>query len=121
MLQKLYPLPCLVLALACATGMAWPDEKPPAETPAGIGDLTSTKPGPQPKLEPIKLEYTASWKGMLDAGYLQFVFGAKAPPPADAGKTYLVQASGTSTGLAKALFTYNIDFQSRLHPDSLAP
>lgn len=113
MLTKLLQFPLLAVSCAGVACTALADDKPEWTkelTPAALGTF--------PKLDPIKLEYVASWKGLVDAGYLTFLFGA---PATDGNKDYLAQAAGASTGLAKSLFDYKIYFHTKLDPVSLKP
>jgi hypothetical protein len=86
--------------------------------PAWRKDLTDPAPGTHPRLSPMVLEYKLSWKGMLDAGQIMFVFGKKDPDHPD---DFTVHAIGGSKGVAKKMFDYSHDFAALLDPVSLRP
>lgn len=85
--------------------------------PAWSSQLTSAKPGKHPAISPQKLQYHLSWKGQVQAGEVEFVFGAKG------SNTQILQASceGKSLGLAANLFPYRFDMQGKIQRTSLAP
>lgn len=99
----------LALAFLCA---------PLAAAPAWQAELTPATPGAFPKPVPGVLDFTLSWKGMIDAGKLRIEFA-----PAGAAKpgAYVVRSSAVSLGAAAALFPYRSDFWSEIHPATLRP
>jgi len=81
-------------------------------------EVSPAKLGPQPALKPCMVQYRISWNGMLEAGKLNFVFGAKDP---DAPSDYTVKVQGGSTGMAAKLYPNKISMVSRLDPATLKP
>jgi hypothetical protein len=86
--------------------------------PAWESILTPAKLGPQPRLPACRLDYKASWKGLLDAGEIHLEFGN--PANAKAG-AYIVNSTGKSLGAAASLYTYSHWFWSELDPSTLRP
>ncbi|QJE98225.1 DUF3108 domain-containing protein [Luteolibacter luteus] len=81
-------------------------------------EVTPAKLGPHPKLTPLAVEYRLTWNGMLNAGKLNFTFGAPDPKfPSD----YNAKASGGSSGLASTLYKTKFTMMSRLDPATLRP
>lgn len=81
-------------------------------------EVTPAKLGPHPKMKPQELEYRLSWRGMVDAGKLDFTFGGKDPKfPSD----YTARVSGGATGVASKLYKNKIAVVSRLDPATLRP
>lgn len=109
MFRKILSLSAWSIACMAAFTTAHADDAP-AEKPAWIKELTPAVLGSHQKLPPIKLEYTASWKGLVNAGNLEFTFGAT---PTDGSRDFLVQAYGASTGFAKSLFEYKVAFANK--------
>lgn len=108
MLRPLFATVFPALALVSAVSAA----------PAWESILTPAKLGPQPRLAPCKLDYKASWKGLLDAGEIHLEFGN--PANAKSG-CYVVNSSGKSLGAAATLYTYSHWFWSELDPSTLRP
>lgn len=81
-------------------------------------DLAPARPGSHPRLDPVTLRYTLSWKGMVDAGSLDFSFGL---PDPEHPKDYKIAVSGGSSGLASRLFPYKVSLASHLDPTRLRP
>jgi hypothetical protein len=96
----------LLLSMALPAMAGWETEVSPAKL------------GPHPNLKPCQVGYRISWKGMVDAGKLNFVFGAK---DADNASDYTVKVQGGSTGLAAKLYPNRINMVSRLDPATLRP
>jgi hypothetical protein len=78
--------------------------------------LTSEKPGTHPNISPCKLEYSLSWKGMLDAGSLEIDF---APPAIKKPGSFVITSTASSHGAAAALFPYHHGYWSEIHPTTL--
>lgn len=78
--------------------------------------LTSTKPGTHPNISPAKLEYSLSWKGMLDAGSLEIDF---APPGIKKPGAFVITSTASSHGAAATLFPYHHAYWSEIHPTTL--
>lgn len=99
--------PLVLLLALCVPALAdWKTEVTPATL------------GPHPKMAPQEFEYRLSWKGMVDAGKLNFSFGAKDPKfPSD----YNAKVTGGSTGLASKLYRNKMTVMSRLDPATLRP
>ena len=86
--------------------------------PAWESILTPAKLGPQPRIAPCRLDYQASWKGLLNAGEFHLEFGN--PANAKSG-SYVVNSTGKSLGAAASFYTYSHWFWSELDPSSLRP
>lgn len=85
-------------------------------TPAWTKELTSSKAGTHPPIESCKLEFSLSWKGILEAGYLDFEF---APKKVSKPGMLIVKSSAQSMGMAKQLFPYNHSYWAEIKPISL--
>lgn len=96
----------LSMALPALAAGGWESEVSPAKL------------GPHPNLKPCQVQYRISWKGMVDAGKLNFVFGA---PDSDNPSDYVVKVQGGSTGLAAKLYSSRVNMVSRLDPANLKP
>jgi hypothetical protein len=89
-----------------------------ADEPAWKSTLSDPALGPYPKLAPCRLEYRASWKGLIDAATMQMEFGN--PANAKPG-IFVVTSSSQSLGAAAALFPYKHWFWSELDATTLKP
>lgn len=85
--------------------------------PEWTQQLTSSATGSHPPLDSTKLEFSLSWKGIVEAGYLDIEIA-----PKDAGKTgqLVVKSSAQSLGLARTLFPYTHSYWSEINPVTLA-
>jgi hypothetical protein len=86
--------------------------------PTWKGELTSSAPGPFPKLAPTVLDLQVSWNGTINAGTARVEFA-----PADVSKpgNFIVRSSAASHGAAATLFPYQTNFWSELDPATLRP
>lgn len=84
--------------------------------PEWLGEVTAPAMGDHPRLEPISLDYQASWKGVLNSGHLHMEF---APPAEKKAGTYVVKAYATSQGAAAQLHPYQFDSWAELNPANL--
>jgi hypothetical protein len=100
----------ILIALA-ATGLA-------TAGPEWQRDITSLDLGNHPRLEPIALDYQASWKGVLNSGHLHMEF---APPAEKKPGTYVVKAYARSQGAAAQLHPYQFDAWAEINPGTLRP
>ena len=89
-----------------------------ADEPAWKATLTDPALGSYPKLAPCRLEYRASWKGLIDAATMQMEFGN--PANAKPG-IFVVTSASQSLGAAAALFPYKHWFWSELDAATLKP
>lgn len=81
-------------------------------------EITSPAFGPHPRLQPMSLDYQASWKGVLNSGHLHIEFDAPWHKKAGA---YVVKADAVSQGAAAALHPYQFHCWSELNPSTLLP
>jgi len=86
--------------------------------PAWKADLTPPAAAPFAKLAPCKLDYQASWKGLISAGAIHLEFGN---PGISKPGSYVVTATGTSMGPASALYNFKCWYWSELDPATYAP
>lgn len=86
--------------------------------PEWTKQLTSTASGYHPPLASSKLEFSLSWKGILEAGYLDIEI---APKGAKKSGLLVVKSSAHSQGVAKKLFPYTHSYWSEIYPVTLAP
>jgi len=98
----------ILIALAF-TGMA-------TAAPEWQGDVTAPDLGPHPRLEPIALDYQASWKGVLNSGHMHMEFAPRGETKPGA---YVVKAYATSQGAAAQLHPYQFDAWAELNPTTL--
>lgn len=89
-----------------------------ADEPAWKSTLTDPALGPHSKLAPCRLEYRASWKGLIDAATMQMEFGN--PTNAKPG-IFVVTSAAQSLGAAAALFPYKHWYWSELDAATLKP
>jgi hypothetical protein len=86
-------------------------------TPEWTKQLTSTVSGYHPPLASTQLEFSLSWKGILEAGYLDIKIAPKDVRKPD---LLIVKSSAHSQGVAKKLFPYSHSYWSEIHPTTLA-
>ncbi|MES2981987.1 MAG: DUF3108 domain-containing protein [Verrucomicrobiota bacterium] len=84
--------------------------------PTWTKELTSSTAGTHPPIESCKLEFSLSWKGIVEAAYLDFEF---APKKVSKPGLLVVTSSGESRGMAKKLFPYTHSYWSEIKPASL--
>ncbi|HEY8962612.1 MAG TPA: hypothetical protein VIM57_10450, partial [Luteolibacter sp.] len=106
LLKRAAAVLCLLSMVLCGDEPAW-------ET-----TLTDATPGTYPKLAPCRLEYRASWKGLIDAATMQMEFGN--PANAKPGM-FVVTSTSQSLGAAAALFPYKHWYWSELDAATLKP
>ncbi len=108
MIKQLF-IPLCVLILGVESSSAAPDWKK---------DLGPTKPGKHAPLPPGKLEYTLSWKGLLNSGKLGFEIGKVG---AHKPGVIVIQSTGKSMGPGGVVFPYNGHSWSEINVDTLRP
>jgi hypothetical protein len=86
--------------------------------PAWKSELTSSEPGPFPKLSPTALDLAVSWNGMIKAGTVRVEF---APPDVRKTGNLIVRSTAASQGAAATLFPYQTSFWSEMDSSSLLP
>lgn len=99
----------IILIALAATGLA-------AAGPEWQRDVTSPNLGNHPRLEPIALDYQASWKGVLNSGHMHMEFG---PPDEKKPGAYVVKAYARSQGAAAQLHPYQFDAWAEIIPSTL--
>ncbi len=99
-------LPCLALALGSLPAHGWQKS------------LTPAKQGPHPRLQPIELDYSLTWKGMVNAGEITLTFG---PRNVKKPGMFVITTQARSKGLAATMFPYSHHFWSELHQATLRP
>ncbi|GAA5484082.1 hypothetical protein Hsar01_03321 [Haloferula sargassicola] len=67
-------------------------------------------------MRPIEADYRLSWKGMIDAGSIQFVFGET-----HQRTTFSARAKGGSRGMAAKLFPFQFEYRTLIDPRTLQP
>lgn len=108
MLNQLTIQICVLITCACFAN-AMPDWK---------REIGPTKPGSHPTLPPGKLEYTLSWKGLLNSGKLSFEIGK---PGAHKPGIMVIKSTGKSMGPGGAIFPYNGHGWSEINVGNLRP
>lgn len=83
-----------------------------------MATVTKDKPGSNLKIKPVNLAYQLSWKGTVNSGTLNFVFGKSDPKYPQA---FICQAYGKSTGLAASLYPYEFNYVSFLRKSDYTP
>ena len=99
----------IILIALAATGLA-------TAGPEWQRDVTSPDLGNHPRLEPIALDYQASWKGVLNSGHMHMEFG---PPDEKKPGAYVVKAYARSQGAAAQLHPYQFDAWAEINPANL--
>lgn len=84
--------------------------------PAWTKELTSSKAGTHPAIASSKLEFSLSWKGIVQAGYLDMEF---APKKVHKPGHLVIKSTGHSQGIARKLFPYNHSYWSEVKLGSL--
>lgn len=97
----------LPLALATATLRADPE---------WAKEITSATVGTHPANESGKLEFSLSWKGIVQAGYLDIEI---APKEISKPGYLVIKSSAYSQGFAKKLFPYSHSYWSEIVPNTL--
>ncbi len=106
-----------ITAACLATGAE--EKTPPSpEDLAWVDEITHLPPGIHRNLRPVKIEFGLSWNNVLNAGELSVIM-RDAPEPDDSH--WIGRAEGRSNGLARALWPYDVEAESRFDPDSLRP
>lgn len=88
-----------------------------ADEPSWASQLSSPQPGSHAALSPMKLEYSLSWKGQVQAGQVTFTFGGKG----STAEVMHATCSGGSQGMAAKLFPYTFSMTGQVQKSSLAP
>lgn len=83
-----------------------------------MATVTKDKPGSNLKIKPVNLAYQLSWKGTVNSGTLNFVFGK---PDSKYPQAFICQAYGKSTSLAAKLFPYKFNYVSFLRKSDYTP
>ena len=86
--------------------------------PTWKGELTSSAPGPFPRLAPTVLDLRVSWNGTINAGTVRVEF---APPDVHKPGNFIVRSSAASHGAAAVLFPYQTNFWSEMDPATYRP
>ena len=86
--------------------------------PAWKKTIEPFKAGSHPELRPQKLQYTMSWNGKLNSGYVVMVFDKQDPRYKN---LYLAQAYGRSAGLAGTLFPFKFSYSSFMKKRTYKP
>jgi hypothetical protein len=84
--------------------------------PEWTKEITSSKPGSHPAIESCKLEFSLSWKGIVQAGYLDIEI---APKEISKPGYLVIKSTGYSQGFAKKLFPYSHSYWSEIVPGTL--
>lgn len=79
--------------------------------PAWTSELTSGKAGSHPKMPSCTLDFSLSWKGMVQAGTCRLEF---APPGESKPGAMVIKSTASSQGAAAALFPYKHSFWSEV-------
>jgi hypothetical protein len=85
-------------------------------TPEWAKEITSPKAVTYSAMESCKLEFSLSWKGIVQAGYLDIEI---APKNVSKSGSLVVKSTGYSQGFAKKLFPYNHAYWSEINPTTL--
>ncbi len=89
----------------------------PVGTPEWMKDVTRIPPGTNLNLKPVKLEYTLDWNHQVNAGKLDISIVRDGT----SGSRLIGDASGRSTGFARALWPYDFQARSIVDQASLRP
>ena len=107
--------------LGAESGSPAPREKP-APDPADLAwmeELTPVIAGPHREIEPLAIQYRLSWNNVLNAGELAVV--VRKEIDAGGGIDLVGTAEGRSSGLARALWAYDVKAESVVEAASLRP
>lgn len=94
----------------------------PAPDPADLAwmdEITGLPPGPNAALKPVAIHYRLSWNNVLNAGDLAVAVRRKANGNGDID--FVGTAEGRSSGLARALWSYDMKAESLVDAASLRP
>ncbi len=78
-------------------------------------------PGPYRSLRPVKVDFGLSWNNVLNAGELAVEVREAEPVGSSPQVEWIGHAEGRSNGLARALWPYDVEAQSRIDRASLRP
>lgn len=95
----------LLLSAACACA-----------SPAWEAEISPAKRGSHPPIPPSTLDFSLSWKGMLNAGALRIEF---APKGKKKPGSLVVKSSASSQGAAASLFPYSHSYWAEIDPTTL--
>lgn len=95
----------LLLSAACACA-----------APAWEAELSPIKRGVHPPITPSTIDFSLSWKGMLNAGSLRIEF---APKGEKKQGVFVIKSSASSKGAASTLFPYSHSYWAEIDPASL--
>lgn len=84
--------------------------------PAWTSQLTSAKAGSHPEMPSCTLDFSMSWKGMVQAGTCRLEF---APPGESKPGAMVIKSTASSKGAATALFPYKHSFWSEVEKSTL--
>lgn len=108
LMKRSSPLRILLLLVLATTSLC--------AKPEWTKQLTSSKAGSHPAIESSKLEYSLSWKGIVQAGYFDLEF---APKKISKPGHLVIKSTAYSQGVAKKLFPYNHSYWSEVKLGSL--
>ena len=97
----------VILSLTAVTALS---------TPAWKAELSPAEPGHHPVITPSTLDFTLSWKGMVNAGKLRMEF---APKDAKKPGVLVTRCSASSIGAAATLFPYSFNYWSEIDSATL--
>ncbi|MGJ8643256.1 MAG: DUF3108 domain-containing protein [Luteolibacter sp.] len=84
--------------------------------PTWTSELTSAKAGSHTKMPPSTLDFSMSWKGMVQAGTCRLEF---APPGESKPGAMVIKSTASSQGAAAVLFPYKHSFWSEVENSTL--
>ncbi|MCB1235553.1 MAG: DUF3108 domain-containing protein [Verrucomicrobiae bacterium] len=114
--------------MLAATGLAMAQTetaapaKPPPPSPeelAWMKELTLLAPGGHKELKPVEIKYRLSWNNVLNAGELDVAM--KREPVESVGICLVGTADARSSGLARALWSYDAEAKATVLPGTLEP
>lgn len=91
------------------------DSAPTAEELAWVSEITRDPPGVHRDLKPVRVDFGLSWNNVLNAGELAVVLTH------ERDGVLVGRAEGSSNGLARALWPYDVEVESQVEPITLRP
>lgn len=101
--------------LCGSSGLRAEDPPPSPEALAWVSEITRDPPGAYRDLKPVRVNFGLSWNNVLNAGELAVMLTEE-----ESG-VLVGRAEGSSNGVARALWPYDVEVESRVDPLTLRP
>ncbi|MCF6312782.1 MAG: DUF3108 domain-containing protein [Verrucomicrobiales bacterium] len=124
-INSITPLILFLLSVPTLSAAEPPSQKKtnkiPSPTPAWIKTVNLTKAGKQAPLKPCRVRYILSWNHLINAGEVSMSMKNSKNPSSSGDPILAGEASARSSGLARLLWSYDCELQSKTNKTSLRP